>query len=201
MASDRTPKGLPMRIDDLFSIDGKTALVTGGSRGIGEMIAAGFLANGAKVYISSRKAEACDATAVRLALIGWGTGKTALEISRAELLPGESFQALIEQQGHMHVNALEARLLCREKAVYRQGTDTRTATEDVVDLPLDKVENLRIAGQLTRQFEGRIPENAMHSFKAGHNEIDWRIVVTADIERWPDFKRSFRLRVLAGDGR
>ena len=51
---------------NLFSIEGKVALITGGSRGRGEMIAAGFLANGAKVYISSRKAEVCDATAKRL---------------------------------------------------------------------------------------------------------------------------------------
>ncbi|MCE2407236.1 MAG: SDR family oxidoreductase [Pseudomonadales bacterium] len=58
---------------DWFSIEGKIALVTGGSRGIGEMIAAGFLQYGAKVYISSRKADVCDATADRLQSTYGGT--------------------------------------------------------------------------------------------------------------------------------
>jgi len=57
-------------MNDLFSLKGRTALVTGGSRGIGRMIAAGFLAQGAKVYISSRKAAACEDTARELAALG-----------------------------------------------------------------------------------------------------------------------------------
>ena len=44
-----------MNINDLFNVEGKIAVVTGGSRGIGEMITAGFLANGVKVYITARK--------------------------------------------------------------------------------------------------------------------------------------------------
>ena len=55
---------------DLFRLAGKVALVTGGSRGIGEMIAGGFVASGVRTYISSRKAEACDATAERLSRDG-----------------------------------------------------------------------------------------------------------------------------------
>jgi NAD(P)-dependent dehydrogenase (short-subunit alcohol dehydrogenase family) len=59
-----------MKIEDLFSVRGKVALVTGGSRGIGEMIARGYVENGAKVYISARKADACDALAKELSAVG-----------------------------------------------------------------------------------------------------------------------------------
>ena len=55
---------------DLFSLEGRLALVTGGSRGIGKMIAQGFLEQGAKVYITARKAPACDQAAEELSQFG-----------------------------------------------------------------------------------------------------------------------------------
>jgi NAD(P)-dependent dehydrogenase (short-subunit alcohol dehydrogenase family) len=58
-------------MQDLFSLEGRVAVVTGGSRGIGAMIAKGFLIYGAKrVYITARKAAACDAAAEELSQYG-----------------------------------------------------------------------------------------------------------------------------------
>lgn len=54
----------------LFSIEGKVAVVTGGSRGVGRMIAGGFVDAGARVYISSRRADACNEVAAELSARG-----------------------------------------------------------------------------------------------------------------------------------
>ncbi len=63
---------------ELFSLAGKTALVTGGSQGIGLMISRGLVQAGAKVFVSSRKADACEAAAAELA-----------EFGDCEALPGD----------------------------------------------------------------------------------------------------------------
>lgn len=55
-----------MDFGKLFSLEGRVALITGGSRNIGKWIAEGFIAQGAKVYISSRKADACESAAAEL---------------------------------------------------------------------------------------------------------------------------------------
>ncbi|KAL5519075.1 hypothetical protein ACEPAH_758 [Sanghuangporus vaninii] len=61
-----------LEVTNLFSVKDKVVLVTGGSRGIGKMIATGFVRNGAKVYVSSRSAQACEETAKELTTMGPG---------------------------------------------------------------------------------------------------------------------------------
>jgi NAD(P)-dependent dehydrogenase (short-subunit alcohol dehydrogenase family) len=59
-----------MKIEDLFSVRGKLAVITGGSRGIGEMIARAYVENGARVIITARNAAVCDGLAAELSKIG-----------------------------------------------------------------------------------------------------------------------------------
>ena len=83
----------PVGVSDLFDVRDKVALVTGGSRGIGLMIARGLVEAGARVYISSRKADVCAEVAAELSEVGW------CEALPADLSDSESLLALVTQLG------------------------------------------------------------------------------------------------------
>jgi len=80
----RTRRGNVLMMDNLFSLKGRTALVTGGSRGIGKMIARGFLAQGARVYIAARKAAQCNQAAAELSKEGGACVAMPADLSTLE---------------------------------------------------------------------------------------------------------------------
>lgn len=114
----------------LFSIAGKTALVTGGSRGIGLMIARGYVRAGARVYITSRKADVCAATAAELGREGTcialpaDLGKT----SEVERLAGE----LAAREAHLDI------------LVNNAGATWGGKIDDFPEAGWDKVMNLNV---------------------------------------------------------
>ena len=91
-------------MSELFSIAGKTALVTGGSRGIGAMIARGYVEAGAKVYISSRKRELCDEVAAELSRVGTCVSLPANLADEAACIALAAEIAARESQLHILVN-------------------------------------------------------------------------------------------------
>jgi len=91
-------------MSDLFSVAGKTALVTGGSRGIGRMIAAGFVEAGAKVYITARKEKDCAETVAALSAVGECVAIPADLSSEAECLRVAEALSAAEPDLHILVN-------------------------------------------------------------------------------------------------
>lgn len=90
-----------MDLDTLFTVRDKAVVVTGGSRGIGEMIAEGFVRAGARAYITARKAEPLQATADRLSQLG-----TCVAVPADLGTPGgrEAFAAAVgEREPAVHV--------------------------------------------------------------------------------------------------
>jgi NAD(P)-dependent dehydrogenase (short-subunit alcohol dehydrogenase family) len=73
-----------MNVLKLFDLTGKTAIVTGGGRGLGEQIAEGLAEAGANVVLCSRKVEACQHTAERLEKLGVRTLALKCDISKPE---------------------------------------------------------------------------------------------------------------------
>ncbi|MFG2731575.1 SDR family oxidoreductase [Streptomyces canus] len=123
---------------DLFSVQGKTALVTGGSRGIGYMIAEGLLRAGARVYISSRKADACAAAEKELSQYG------EIKAIPADVSTEEGCRALI---GEVASQTSELHIL-----VNNAGTTWGASFDEFPDKGWDRVlgTNVKAPFNLTR---------------------------------------------------
>jgi hypothetical protein len=139
---------------------------------------------------------------VRELLVATGVGPTLVEISGHPLVPGGQFQLFVSQAGRLKVRSLEVSLVCEEQATYRQGTNTRTETREVVRQQVFRREQFEIRHGLPFETECllEVPAGAMHSFQASHNGIEWKLVVRGDIARWPDFERSFLIVIHPGNG-
>lgn len=123
---------------DLFSIEGKTAVVTGGSRGIGLMIARGFVEAGAKVYISSRKAAECE--------------KVAAELSKSGVCAAIPADLSTEAGAKSLAEAVAAREPALHVLVNNAGTNWGAPLAEYPDSAWDKVLALNVKGvfHLTR---------------------------------------------------
>lgn len=154
-----------MTTTDLFSLAGRVALVTGGSRGIGRMIAAGFIAQGAKVYISSRKADACEKTAADLSRDGSCTALPAdvSTVAGAQTL-AKSYLAL-ESRLDILVNNAGAAWLEKFDKFPEKGWDK------VVDL------NLKAPFFLTQALHGALKA-------AATKEKPSKVINIASIDGW-----------------
>jgi NAD(P)-dependent dehydrogenase (short-subunit alcohol dehydrogenase family) len=129
-----------MRVQNLFSIEGKTVLITGGSSGIGSMIARGCVEAGAKVYISSRKQDVCESVAEELSKSG-----TCLAIP-ADLSTEAECNRLGEE-----ITGLEGKL---DVLINNAGCNWGEPMETFPDSAWDKVLalNVKAVFQLTRKL-------------------------------------------------
>ena len=135
-------------MNDLFSLKGRTALVTGGTRGIGKMIAQGFLEQGAKVYISGRNAERAEAAAKELSAFG-----TCIPLA-------------IDASGADGSRKLAAAYLAKEKSldilVHNAGAAWGAAFKEFPESGWDKVMDLNVKTPffLTQALHDALKANA-----------------------------------------
>ena len=133
---------------DLFSVRDKTVVVTGGSRGIGFMIAQGMVAAGARVIISARKVEACEQAAAELAKLG------SCEAVPADLSTTDGVAVL--------AGAVRERFGALNVLVNNAGVSWGAPVDEFPELGWDKVLNTNVKGvfQLTVALLGELRQGS-----------------------------------------
>lgn len=120
-------------VRDLFDLSGKTALITGGSRGLGLQLAQALGEQGARVVISARKADELDAAISELKAAGIDAAAVPADLGKAEAVPA-LVEAAIKQLGHIDI------------LVNNAGATWGAPAEDHPLDAWDKVMNLNVRG-------------------------------------------------------
>jgi hypothetical protein len=143
----------------------------------------------------------CIGGAVKKSLATKKLEPPSLTLSVRPLYLGETFRGELVQRvkKEADINSVTVTLICREWVRYTQGTDTHTETHDVYTVK----ETLDVTGMIAPpdcirgHVEFEIPEEAMHSFSAPDNRVEWLIEVHTDVADWPDYSSKFELNVAA----
>ena len=122
-----------------------------------------------------------------------GIGPTLLEISDHPLLPGKRYRLFLSQSGNLRLESIQVLLVCEEEAVFRQGTNARTESREVFRQSLYGAASaiIRPGEPLEAECDLPIPAEAMHSFRASHNQVQWKLIVRGDIVGWRGVQQSF----------
>jgi len=89
-------------------------------------------------------------------------------------------------------------LVLQESATYDQGSSTVTVTHDhVIDQRLDSDVAISSDTGIDHQLTFTIPDDAMHSFEAYRNTLEWYVKVKLDIANFPDYQKDYKIKVLA----
>jgi len=120
-------------------------------------------------------------------------------VSKDTVRLGERFDLSFLQEIRQPINITRfcVELVFRESATYQQGTDTKTVTHEVPIQSYQFAPRRAEAGERIREdSEFTIPAEGMHSFAAVKNKIQWIVKVAVEVEKWPDFKEEYEVRVL-----
>jgi hypothetical protein len=118
------------------------------------------------------------------------------------LRPGHTYRLFLSQSGKLRFKSLDLTLACDEETTYRQGTESRCESRRVWQGPVWRQEQFEIlrGRPFEVQCDLQVPAWAMHSFKADHNELNWKLVVQGRLAGWPRYQREFPVIVYPADG-
>ena len=127
-------------------------------------------------------------------------GTIDIEVAPRVVRPGDGMRALIRMKPTrtLQINGIRARLVHVETAVSGSGTSRTTHSNKQVEMEVDVcgARSLARGSTMTEEAHLRIPAEAVGSFRAEDNALEWRVVVEVDIPVWPDFEWSEKVRVV-----